>query len=164
MIHTHTTLRSFVFLLGAIFALILPAAAPATSPSHEKALVAEVEAATRALVRAHAKPARPAGHPRHEASVAAKKAALRAAAKKWRDAVAGAMAFSVTLPHVLQTSVDCGLAAVREAAEANPSATIDDKIESLIRGILIGRAAAEAGVPTPTSVRGLLGKDGAQQK
>lgn len=151
-------IRNFVFLLGAIFALTLTAA-PATSPSHEKALVAEVEAATRALVRAHAKPARPAGHPRHAASVAAKKTALRAAATKWRDAVAGAMAFSDTLPHVLQTSVDCGLAAIREEAEANPSATIDEKIESLIRGILIGRAAAEAGVQPPKSVRALLEND-----
>lgn len=156
-------IRNVVFLVGALFALTLPAA-PEPMPAHAKALIAEVEAATRDLVRAHAKPARPEGHPNHASSVAAKKTALRSAAKRWRDTVAGAVAFSVTLPHVLQTSVDCGLAAIREEAEANPSATIDEKIESLIRGILIGRAAAEAGVPTPTSVRGLLGKDGAQQK
>lgn len=150
-------IRNVVFLVGALFALTLPAAHE-TTPAHEKALVAEVEVATRALVRAHAKPARPTGHPRHEASVAAKKAALRSAAKKWRDAVAGAMAFSVTLPHVLQTSVDCGLAAVREEAEANPEATIDDKIQALVRGIILGRAAAEAGVQPPKSFRALLGK------
>lgn len=158
-------IRNVVFLFCAIIALTLPAA-PETTPVHEKALVAEVEAATRDLIRAHAKPARPADHLRHAASVAAKQAALRFAAKRWRDAVAAAVAFGVTLPYPNQASVDCGLAAIREDAEANPSSTIDDKIESLIRGILIGRAAAEAGVPPPKSIRAVLGKntDSAQQK
>lgn len=149
-------IRNVVFLVGALFALTLPAAHE-TTPAHEKALVAEVEAATRDLVRAHTKPARPAGHPRHEASVAAKKAALRSAAKRWRDAVAAAVAFGIALPYATQASVDSGLAAIAEEAEANPSATIDDKIEALVKGILVGRAAAEAGVQPPKSVRALLG-------